>query len=182
MGYYVSNPRRRRRSTTRKRRSTRRTRYKRNPAMTMRSVMNTAVIPAAQSAGGAIALDFVWGFVPLPDNIKLGPMRHVAKGLGAIVIGRVAGQMLGSKIGNNMAMGALTVTFHQAFREMLTNFAPQIASNLAYYSAGVDAGADPTLGYYVGSPQLGVRGGESVPVNANSELGYYVQEGVGAQY
>ena len=151
--------------------------------MTMRSVMNQAVIPAAQSAGGAIALDFVWGFVPLPDNIKLGPMRHVAKGLGAIVIGRIAGQVLGRKVGDNMAMGALTVTFHQAFREMITNFAPGIAGNLAYYSAGVDAGADPSLGYYVGSPKMMTHGGESVPSpNANSELGYYVQEGVGAQY
>jgi hypothetical protein len=153
--------------------------------MTMRTVINQAVIPAAQSAGGAIALDFVWGFVPLPDNIKQGPMRHVAKGLGAIVIGRIAGQVLGRKVGDNMAMGALTVTFHQAFREMITQFAPGVASNLAYYSAGADAGYDPTLGqgmgYYVQSPRLTTQGGESVP-NANSELGYYVQEGAGSQY
>jgi hypothetical protein len=48
----------------------------------------------------------------------------------------------------------------------------------------VDAGYDPTLGqvgYYVQSPRMTTQGGESVP-NANSELGYYVQEGAGSQY
>jgi hypothetical protein len=158
-------------------RARRRSRYRRNPT-TMRGILNTAVIPAAQSAGGAVALDLIWGYVPLPQEIKSGPMRHVAKGIGAIVIGRVASQMLGAKIGNNMAMGALTVTFHQAFRELLTQYAPGLT--LGYYSAGADAGYDPTLGYYVQSPQLAVQGGESVPMN--SELGYYVQEGYGSQY
>lgn len=147
----------------------------------MRSVLNQAVIPAAQSAAGAIALDLVWGYVPLPSNIKDGPMRHVAKGLGAIVIGRIAGQVINRKVGDNVAMGALTVTFHTAFRELLAQYAPGV--QLSYYSAGADAGYDPTLGqvgYYVGSPRLGTQGGESVP--QNSELGYYVQEGVGSQY
>jgi hypothetical protein len=78
-----------------------------------------------------------------------------------------------------MAMGALTVTFHAAFRELTQQFLPNV--NLAYYSAGPTAGYDPALGYYVSSPRLSTRGGESVP-SPNSELGYYVQEGVGANY
>ena len=141
---------------------------------------NATVVPASQAAAGAIFLDFAWGFVPLPVEMKTGPMRHVVKGLGAIVIGNVVGQMFNRRLGDNMALGALTVTFHAAFKELITQMAPQIGSQLAYYSAGADAGADPSLGYYVASPRLAVRGGESVP--ANSELGYYVQEGAGAQY
>lgn len=181
MGYYVSNPRRRkRRAPVRRRRS--RTRYRRNPRMTMRSVLNNTVVPAMQAAGGAIALDFVWGFVPIPLEMKTGPMRHVVKGLGAIVIGQIAGQVVNKRVGDNMAMGALTVVFHAAFRELIANVAPNVP--LSYYSAGPDAGADPSLGYYVSSPRLGTQGGESIPVgmNANSEMGYYVQEGAGAQY
>ena len=123
-------------------------------------------------------LDFVWGLVPLPPEVKTGPMRHAVKGLGAILIGNVAGQLFNRRLGDNMAMGALTVVFHSAFRELLTQVAPALP--LSYYSAGVDAGADPSLGYYVQSPRMTVHGGESVP--ANSELGYYVQEGAGAQY
>ena len=78
-----------------------------------------------------------------------------------------------------MALGALTVTAYNAIRELMVQFAPGIP--LGYYSAGANAGSDPSLGYYVASPRLDVNRGESVPV-ANNEMGYYVQEGVGQQY
>lgn len=168
LGMYVANPRRR----------TRRRRYRKNP-MTMRSVLNNLVIPAAQAGAGAVLLDVAWGYVPIPDNIKNGAMRHVAKGVGAIVLGWGVGQFASKKMGDTMAMGALTVTFHAAFRELTQQFLPNV--NLAYYSAGPTAGYDPALGYYVSSPRLTTRGGES-HASPNSELGYYVQEGVGANY
>ncbi len=173
LGYYVSNPRRRRRPV----RARSRRRYRRNP--TMRGMINQLVIPAAQAGGGALLLDVLWGFVPIPAEIKTGPMRHVAKGLGAIVLGNLVGMMGGKRMGDTMALGALTVTFHAAFREMTAQFMPQI--NLGYYSPGATAGFDSQLGYYVASPRLSTQRGESVP-SPNSELGYYVQEGAGAQY
>ena len=172
LGYYV-NPRRRRRPA----RASARRRYRRNP--TMRGMINSLVIPAATAGGGAVLLDVLWGFIPLPDTIKSGPMRHVAKGLGAIVLGNLVGMVGNKRMGDTMALGALTVTFHAAFREMTAQFMPQIP--LGYYSPGAVAGHDPQLGYYVQSPRLATRGGESVP-SPNSELGYYVQEGAGAQY
>lgn len=169
MGMYVANPRRRRRSSRR--------RYRRNP--TMRGIINQLVMPAATAGAGALALDILWGYVPIPDTIKTGPMRHVAKGLGAVVMGWGVGKVASKRTGDTMALGALTVTFYNAFRELTAQFMPGIP--LGYYSAGANAGYDPQLGYYVGSPRLGVSRGESVP-SANSELGYYVQEGVGQQY
>ena len=144
----------------------------------MRRVVNDLVMPAATAGAGALALDVLWGFVPIPMEMKTGPMRHVAKGLGAVVLGQIVGMMTNRRTGDTMAMGALTVVFHSAFREMTQQFMPNVP--LEYYSAGANAGYDPQLGYYVASPRLAVRGGESIP--ANSELGYYVQEGVGAQY
>lgn len=176
LGYYVSNPRRRR-----KRAAVRRTR-RRNPArrgFNIQAMVNQLVIPAATAGGGAVLLDILWGFVPVPEGIKTGPMRHVAKGLGAIVLGQLVGMMGTKRMGDTMALGALTVTFHAAFREMTAQFMPQIP--LGYYSPGATAGFDPQLGYYVSSPRLTTRGGESV-ASPNSELGYYVQESVGAQY
>lgn len=146
----------------------------------MRGMINSLVIPAASAGGGAILLDILWGFIPLPEQIKSGPMRHVAKGLGAIVLGNLVGMVGTKRLGDTMALGALTVTFHAAFREMTAQFMPQIP--LGYYSPGAVAGHDPQLGYYVQSPRLATRGGESVPASPNSELGYYVQEGAGAQY
>ena len=180
VGMYVSNPRRRRKAVRRRRptRARRRTRIRRNPT-TMRGIINLLVMPAATAGAGALALDVLWGFVPIPDNIKSGPMRHVAKGLGAIVLGQLVGMVGTNRMGETMALGALTVTFHAAFGEMTAQFMPVVP--LGYYSAGANAGYDPQLGYYVASPRLGVNRGESVPA-ANSELGYYVQEGVGQQY
>lgn len=147
--------------------------------MTLQGITNQIVMPAATAGAGALALDILWGYVPVPEAIKTGPMRHVAKGLGAIVLGQVVGMIGTRKMGDTMAMGALTVTFYNAFRELTAQFMPNV--NLGYYSAGANAGYDPQLGYYVSSPQLAVSRGESVPTN-NSELGYYVQEGVGQQY
>ncbi len=141
--------------------------------------MNDLLLPSATAGAGALALDILWGFVPVPENIKTGPMRHVAKGLGAIVLGQLVGMVATRRTGDTMAMGALTVVFHSAFREMTAQFMPNV--NLGYYSAGANAGYDPQLGYYVASPRLAVSRGESVP-SPNSELGYYVQEGVGQQY
>ena len=180
MGMYVSNPNgaRRRRRPVRRRATVRR---RRNPAgrMTMRRVMNDLLLPSATAGAGALALDILWGFVPVPPEIKTGPMRHVAKGLGAIVLGQIVGMVGTRKMGDTMAMGALTVVFHSAFREMTAQFMPQV--NLGYYSPGANAGYDAALGYYVASPRMTVARGESVPAG-NSELGYYTQEGVGAQY
>ncbi len=177
MGMYVSNPRRRRRRPARKRTTARR-RYRRNPT-TMKGIINQLVMPAATAGAGALALDILWGFVPVPPEIKTGPMRHVAKGLGAVVLGQLVGMVGSKRMGDTMAMGALTVVFHSAFKEMTAQFMPNVP--LGYYSAGANAGYDPQLGYYVQSPRLAVARGESVP-SPNSELGYYVQEGVGQQY
>ncbi len=177
MGYYVSNPRHRRRRRPARRRTTARRRYRRNP--TMRGIINQLVMPAATAGAGALALDVLWGFVPVPAEIKTGPMRHVAKGLGAVVLGQLVGMVANKRMGDTMAMGALTVVFHSAFREMTAQFMPNVP--LGYYSAGANAGYDPQLGYYVASPRMTVSRGESVPAR-NSELGYYVQEGVGQQY
>ena len=187
MGMYVRNPNGRR--LTRRRRPTRvvrRRRYRRNPngRMTMRNIVNNLVFPAATAGAGALMLDVLWGFVPVPAEIKTGPMKHVAKGIGAVVLGQLVGTFATRRMGDTMAMGALTVVFHQAFREMSAQFMPNLP--LGYYSAGANAGYDPQLGYYVASPQLSVARGESVPAAApspaNTEMGYYVQEAVGAQY
>lgn len=178
MGYYVSNPRRRRRRSPTRKRATARRRYRRNPT-TMKGIINQLVMPAATAGAGALALDILWGFVPVPAEIKTGPMRHVAKGLGAVVLGQLVGMVGTKRMGDTMAMGALTVVFHSAFKEMTAQFMPGVP--LGYYSAGANAGYDPQLGYYVQSPRLAVSRGESVP-SANSEMGYYVQEGVGQQY
>ena len=140
----------------------------------LRGIVPLAV-SAAQAGAGALALDVLWGFVPIPDTIKTGAMRHVAKGLGAVALGKIVGAVGNRKMGDTMAMGALTVVFYSAFRELTAQFAPQIP--LGYYSAGMPVGYDPSLGIYVG-PRTRVQQIET-PSGPQHEMGMYVSEGAG---
>lgn len=145
-------------------------RYRRNPArMTMQSVVNNVVIPAAQAGAGALALDVIWGYVPVPLEWKTGNLRHVVKGGGAIVMGMLAQQFLGAQLGRNIALGALTVTFHDAMRDMVAQFAPQIP--LGYVGAGTGAGQ------YGGPATFDYPGGGTTQADA---LGMYVGSGAPA--
>ena len=166
-------------------------RYRRNPnggRMTMRNVVNNVVIPAAQAGAGALALDILWGYVPVPLEWKTGNLRHVVKGGGAIVLGMLAENLLGQRIGRNIALGALTVTFHDAMRDMVAQFAPQIP--LGYVGAGYAAGqyggpmtydypaggttqSSAGMGMYVGR---GAPAPQVVPMPSkreNENMGYY---------
>ena len=157
------NPRRRRRTTTRgpKRRVTkgrpakrravrrrnpvikrqRRVSRKRNPAVTARSIQNQ-VMTASTGALGALGLDVVLAYIPLPAAISGGIMGKVAKGAGAIALGIIANKFLGvtASNANRMAEGALTVQLHGIGKELLAQFAPGVAMS-AYLN-------DDALGYY----------------------------------
>jgi hypothetical protein len=84
------------------------------------------VAPAATAAAGGLVLDVVWGFLPLPDVIKSGPMRHLAKGAGAIGLGVLAGMVVNKATANKFATGALTVVLYNAAREVVAKMAPQL--------------------------------------------------------
>jgi hypothetical protein len=160
------NPVARSMTTYRPRRRVARRRYSRNPIRGgMRGILNGLVIPAATAGAGALGLDIIWGYVPIPVTLKTGPARHVVKGLGAIVMGMAVGALANRRLGNTMALGALTVTMHDAMRELVANTMPQVP--LGYYSPGMPVGSDPRLGYYVGA--------QHAPTGPSSEeMGYYV--------
>ncbi len=135
MRTYVANPRRRRRSYRR-----------RNPAarrMTFQSVVNQNLMPAFQGGAGALALDIAWGYLPIPANMKVGPMRHFIKGAGALALGMIAGttRLARPATIHNMTTGALTVIMHTAMRETVAQFAPNVPlgeymEGMGYYNAG----------------------------------------------
>lgn len=103
-------------------------------AVSMPNMMGTFT-----GAGGALALDIAWGFLPIPVNFKMGPMRHIAKAAGAIGLGFVADMAASRKTAMDMTNGALTVILHDAMRDAVSTFAPQVP--LGFYNAGYDAGS-----------------------------------------
>lgn len=129
----------RRRRVAAKRRTVRR--YRRNP--TARGIINAQLMPAAVNASGALALDIVWGYLPIPETVKTGPFKHVAKGAGAIALGVIAGNVVNSTTAKALSQGALTVVMHDAMREVAQNMLPGVP--LGYYSAGLPVG----VGEYV---------------------------------
>lgn len=136
----------RRRSPVRRRRRV--TRAKRNPAR--RGVMGMAqqsFMPAVQGSAGAIGLDLLLGYAPLPPALQSGMARHLVKGVGAIALGGVAG-MIGSKsMARNMTQGALTVALHGAAREMMQTAMPDIKLGMTDYDMGyVSSGYVPNYG------------------------------------
>ena len=117
------------------------------------------VQPAFTSASGALALDLIWGFLPIPANLQMGPLRYLAKGAGAIGMGMLASQVVKKSTAEQMATGALTVIIHDAMREVTQNMLPAVP--LGYYSAG------QPVGEYVN----GLGGmGEYMPGNTNTYL------------
>ena len=162
-------PARRALTTARKRR------YKRNPnGRGMAGIVNTTLIPAAVAATGALSLDVLWNFLPLPETLKTGPLRHIAKGAGAIGLGWLAGMVVNKKTAGQLATGALTVVTYNAMREMMARFMPAV--NMGYYSAGMPAGsmgAYVGMGEYVGGPGMGAYiggGGGTTPYLAADTL------------
>lgn len=154
---------RRRRANPMARRKTRRmTRRRRNPArrMNLNTILRTQVQPAAIQASGAILLDVAFGYIGgmLPAALSTGNMRHVTKGIGAIALSMVASMFTKAATANDMAKGALTVTMHDAAKDLIATMAPQIPlGSMGYFNTGytypglsnaIVSSYDNNLGYF----------------------------------
>jgi len=151
--------RNRRKSTT--------TRKKRNPTGGgIMGQITSTIMPAMMAAGGGIGLDIVMGYLPIPENLKAGPMRHLTKAVGAVGIGIVGRMFLNPKTAHALATGALGITFYDAGREMLQRFVPQVKM------AG--------LGMYEDYPMMGLGMYEDdlsqIPQTTSPSLGQYEDE------
>lgn len=129
-----------------------------SPRAGLAGMMKNSVLPAVTAAGGALGLDIVWGMLPLPEQVKAGPMRHIAKAAGALAIGFVAGNIVKRETANLMTLGMLTTITHSAMREAVTRFAPQLALGMvndelsAYENEYLSAVTVDELGYISPSP------------------------------
>ncbi len=137
----------RRTTPTRKKRAVKR---RRNPIRKkgIAGIIQETLMPSAVAAGGALGLDVMMAYLPVPENLKTGPMRHVASGVGAIGMGMLASMFLKAKTAELITTGAMTVVMHNAGKEAIQKFAPdiQLASaedeyeDLSYVSPGMPVG------------------------------------------
>ncbi|MES9901025.1 MAG: hypothetical protein ABW148_18665 [Sedimenticola sp.] len=122
-------------------------------------MVNSQLLPAATNAMGALSLDILWSYLPVPMNIKTGPFKHVAKGIGAIAIGMLAGNVINKRTARAMSQGALTVVMHDAMREVTQQMLPNVP--LSYYSPGMPAGGSGFNEYTTGGLGAYTSGGSS---------------------
>lgn len=148
------------------RRRTRRVR--RNPAITMRSVTNDLLIPAAVGAVGAIANDALFTYLPLPAQFKApGIARYASKGITAIGMTWLASMVVRRETALRLGVGALTCLTAEIAREFMTRTLPATApvamEGMGLYTMGYYNPAMPAGG---GTPALGVytHGSDSSPL------------------
>lgn len=133
-----SAPRRRRRSS---RRTVARARsyYRRARSSNFGQFLSSTLIPASVGAAGALALDMAWGRLPIPDNLKSGPLAPLVRIAGAVAIGYGVSAIAGKKFGDEAMAGAVTVTLYDLMKSYM---APSVPATPASVSAFVDG-----LGY-----------------------------------
>lgn len=109
-------------------RNPKRKKYRRNPRHVGGIVKQatSALMPAVIAAGGAVGVDIALGYLPLPDNLKTGMLRHVTRAAAAVALGVAAGYVVKPETARQIMSGGLTVTFYGAMRELIANNAPQI--------------------------------------------------------
>lgn len=176
------NPRRRRRSaartvTTVARRTARRARRAGRRFASNRSgsakllpanFIKGTVIPAGMGGAGALAVDVAWGFLPLPANIKTGPLAPVVKIGAALALGMVVSKVAGKAMGEKVTAGYLTVMAYNLLKGVVGKALPQLPLgdyNMGYVQAGPFL-PDASMGVYLANDP------EPAPVAA--DMGAYI--------
>lgn len=136
--------------------------YRHNPSrglgkFSVQGFTKNTLMPSAVGAAGALGLDILIGFLPLPPALKTGPMRSVVRLVGAVGIGIVAGMVVKKETAAQIAAGAVTVTLYDTLKGFVQTAMPTLQlgetdifeeyPSLAYAGAGqvVD-----DMGMYVG--------------------------------
>jgi len=142
-------------SRSRKGRKSKSTKFKRNPIRVggfAGRVIERQVKPALIQASGGLLVDAAFGFGGqyLPPALTTGMARHLTKGLGAVLISLLVGNFVKSETANKLAVGSLTITIHDAAKEMIATMFPTMP--MGFFSPAVVSGSRGGLGYFVRKP------------------------------
>lgn len=131
-------------------------RFRRNPRpVGLVGMVTDSLMPSFTAAGSALALDLVFGFLPLPAMLKTGPVRHVTRAVGAVALGALAGMVARPETARLVTSGAMTVVAYGALRELAARFMPQLPLGLAEADLGADGLGYEGSGYPVGDDGVG---------------------------
>lgn len=168
-------PVRRRRYPTRKRR-------RRNP-IARRDLVSTLMKTGQEGvigSLGAIGGGMIAQYIPIPENLKMGNMGAIVNALIGIGGGMLVGKLMRKKrLGDQMAVGAVTVALHSTMKNMIQTALPNI--NLGGYAEDLIGQNEGLLGmgYYDGGLNPNTIGAygmgyyDAAPVSNNPYAGGY---------
>jgi hypothetical protein len=156
VGSLKKHPIKRRKLNPRRRHHARRRRH--NPRLSLGGIKHV-LMPSIMGAAGAVGLNALIGYVPLPQQLKTGYAYQAVKLAGAVGLGMVAGKVLGKSKGDQIALGAMTVTMYGLMTSLLSRYAPSIqlagddSDNMGYMSPAeiMDSGTGAYLPGGVGA-------------------------------
>lgn len=134
--------------------------YSPNPINSPMGFVKQTLVPSAVGAGGALGLDVLLGFATpyLPDSVTSSPIfRPMVRIAGAVGLGMLATKVVGRKMGEQIAAGAITVTVYDVLKGLVKSVAPTLAlgendyTAMGYYSPGMQVGNEEIsgMGQYV---------------------------------
>lgn len=136
-------------------------RHRRPNPLGLGGFVKGTLMPSVVGGAGALALDVAVGLLPLPPALKTGPMAPLVKAAGAVGIGMLAGQLMGRRVGEQVAAGGLTVMAYNLGRQMLVKASGGKIPGLSEYVSMYPEMAEyvdytpPQLGYESSGGQVG---------------------------
>lgn len=127
------------------------------------SIVRNQLMPSTIGAAGALGLDVLMGVLPLPDAVKTGPLRPVARIGGAIALGFLASFAGMRKHAAQITVGAMTVVLY----DVMKGFAARVAGGkipgigvyeipgVGMYEVSTPSGGEAAIGYTDSGQQVG---------------------------
>lgn len=186
------NPRRRKRHAKRSRSHRRsraggfrvRRRRMRNPRglglPSVRGVMGD-IVPAAIGASGAIGLDVLMAYLPLPDMLKSGWGKNLGLLAGALALGFVGSRVpfIGRRNAQIMTLGALTVVAYNVIKPLAAQTLGDRVKGLQGLADFGDYSSNGMGAYMNPAPALLPSAARS-PIAAGQQMGAYMNPQLGA--
>lgn len=103
-----------------------------------------------QAAGGGLAVDVLYGYVPIPETLRAGILGQGVRVGASLAIGILAMRMIKGPAGQHIAVGATSAALRDVIKGALSHYAPGL-------KLGDDGSLDSYMGYYSPAPLAGYQ-------------------------
>lgn len=98
------------------------------------SSIQPMLLGAAQGAAGALAVNAIVRYAPLPEMLITGRVSYLTRAALALGVGFVAANVVPNRVAQRMAEGALTVIAVDALRDLILSTTGYSLGGVGYYS------------------------------------------------